>query len=116
MIMDLPARKGNAVNLKNVPTGAWIFASVAVLGALGALVVLQVSGQDTTNYWRLLNFAWNGLLLVATGGSVIYSGAAAKNSQDAKEQTNGLLTAERQQIARDAAAAAVAAYRKETGQ
>jgi hypothetical protein len=85
--------RGNRVNLKNVPLGAWIFVSVAVLGALGALVVLSVSGADTADYWRFLNFAWNGLQLLAVSGGVVYAGAAARNSQQAVEQTNGSLDA-----------------------
>jgi hypothetical protein len=83
--------RGNRVNLKNVPVGAWIFASVALLGALTALVVLGVSGADTTEYWRFLNFAWNGFQILAMSGTVVYAGAAARNSQQAAEQTNGAL-------------------------
>jgi hypothetical protein len=79
------------VNLKNVPVGAWVFASVAVAGALAALVALSISGADTTEYWRFLNFAWNGFQLLAVSGGVVYAGAAARNSQQAAEQTNGAL-------------------------
>lgn len=85
--------RGNRVNLKNVPIGAWVFASVAVIGALGALVALSISGASTTDYWRFLNFAWNGLLLLATSGGVVYAGAAARNSEKAVQQTNGSLDA-----------------------
>jgi hypothetical protein len=101
----------NSVDLKNVPVGAWVFASVAVAGAFAALVVLNLSGADSTDYWRLLNFLWNGLQLLAVGGTALYAGAAAKNSQKAVEQTNGVQAAERQQIADDAARKAVAAYK-----
>jgi hypothetical protein len=83
--------RGNRVNLKNVPLGAWIFASVAVAGALAALVVLSVSDADTTEYWRFLNFAWNGFQILAVSGGVVYAGAAARNSEKAAEQTNGTL-------------------------
>lgn len=107
--------RGNRVNLKNVPLGAWILAAVAVVGAFAALCVLSATGASTTDYWRLLNFMWNGLQLLAVGGGVVYAGAAARNSQTAAEQTNGILDAERKQIAEDAAAAAVAAYRKQAG-
>jgi hypothetical protein len=107
---------GNRVNLKNVPIGAWVFASIAVLGALGALVVLNLGHADTTDYWRFLNFAWNGFQLLAGTGAVVYAGAAARNSQKAVQQTNGLLEEERKQIAADAADAAVAAYRNEQGE
>ena len=85
--------RGNRVNLKNVPIGAWVFASVAVLGALGALVFLSASGADTSDYWRFLNFAWNGFQLLAVSGGVVYAGAAARNSEKAVEQTNGTLDA-----------------------
>lgn len=103
--------RGNRVDLKNVPIGAWIFASVTVAGALAALVALNISGQDTTDYWRFLNFAFNGLMLLAGSGSLVYAGAAARNSQKAVEQTNGVMAADRAAIAEDAAAKAVAAYR-----
>jgi hypothetical protein len=85
--------RGNRVNLKNVPLGAWIFASVAVLGALGALVALSVSGADTADYWRFLNFAWNGFQLLAVSGGVVYAGAAARNSEKAAGALNGELDA-----------------------
>jgi peptidoglycan/LPS O-acetylase OafA/YrhL len=107
--------RGNRVNLKNVPAGAWIFASVAVLGGLGALVALSLAHADTTDYWRFLNFAWNGFQLLAVSGGVVYAGAAARNSEKAVHQTNGLLDGERKKIALDAAAAALEAYKAEQG-
>jgi hypothetical protein len=90
------------VNLKNVPLGAWIFASIAVLGALGALVALSLSGADTADYWRFLNFAWNGFQILAVSGGVVYAGAAARNSEKAAEQTNGTLDARIQEGVRKA--------------
>lgn len=102
--------RGNRVKLSNVPLGAWIFASVALLGGLAAVVVLSLSHADTTDTFRFLNLAWNAVQIVATGGAVVYAGAAARNSQDAAEQTNGLLDEERHNIAQDAAQKAIASY------
>lgn len=85
--------RGNRVDLKNVPLGAWVFASITVLGMLGALVTLSVSGADTTQFWRLLNVAGNLAGILAGTGSVVYAGAAARNSQAAVQQTNGNLDA-----------------------
>jgi hypothetical protein len=107
--------RGNRVDLRNVPIGAWVFASVALLSVIGGLVVLDLTGANTADFWRLLNLIFNAVGILSGTGSLVYAGAAARNSQKAAEQTNGVLGEERQQIARDAAAAAVAQYRKETG-
>jgi hypothetical protein len=107
--------RGNRVDLKNVPIGAWVFASAALFSVVGGLVVLNLSGANTDDFWRLLNLIFNTVGVVSGTGSLVYAGAAARNSQKAVEQTNGVLGDERQQIARDAAAAAVLQYRKETG-
>lgn len=85
--------RGNRVDLKNVPLGAWIFASVTVLGLLGGLVILNVSGTSTAEFWRFLNVLSNFVGILAGTGSVVYAGAAARNSQRAVEQTNGNLDA-----------------------
>jgi hypothetical protein len=99
--------RGNRVNLKNVPTGAWVFASVGLVSVLGALVVLTIAGADTADIrWVILAIlnAGGGL---ATVGNIVYSGAAAKNAQQTVEQTNGVQASERQAIANAAAVRAL---------
>jgi hypothetical protein len=85
--------KGERVDLKNVPTGAWIFASTAVIAILGGLVVLSVSHTSTTDFWRLLNLLFNLAGVVAGSGGLVYAGAAARNSQAAAQRLNGGLDA-----------------------
>lgn len=89
--------RGNRVDLKNVPLGAWIFASITVLGLLAGMVILNVSGAGTTDFWRLLNLLGNLAGVLAGTGSLVYAGAAARNSQAAVQQTNGNLDARIQQ-------------------
>lgn len=99
---------GNRVNLKNVPTGAWIFASVALVAAFASIVVLSVNGKDTSEIrWLILAILNAGGILTGVA-STVYAGAAAKNAQDAAEQTNGPAAADRAKLAHEAAAAAVA--------
>lgn len=83
--------RGNAVNLKNVPTGAWIFASVALLAMFGSIVAVSITGHDSSDVrWLILGLLNLGGILTGVS-STVYAGAAAKNAQDAKEQTNGQL-------------------------
>lgn len=79
------------VALKNVPTAAWVCLTLAFLGVLAALVVLSVTGTPADELWTLLNRVANFGGLLLGGGSVVYAGAAARNSQQAAEQTNGAL-------------------------
>lgn len=85
--------KGNRVNLKNVPTGAWVFASIAVVAIFAAYVVTPLTGADGTELRSLINQILNVGTLLAVGGGAVYSGAAARNSEKAAEQTNGTLDA-----------------------
>ena len=79
------------VSLKNVPIGAWIFASVAVVALVAGFVVLGVNGSDTAELrWVVLTLLNLGGGAASVGG-LVYSGAAAKNAQDAAHQTNGQL-------------------------
>lgn len=103
--------RGNRVNLKNVPIGAWVFLSVAFVTVAAAYIVLPLTGTDGAEFRSFVNQILNLGTLAVAGGSAVYAGAAAKNSQDAKEQTNGLLDDERHKIATEAAAAAVKAYK-----
>lgn len=81
------------VDLKNVPTAAWVCITLAFLGVTAAFVILAVTGADAAEFRGFLNIFANlgGLLL--GGGSVVYAGAAARNSQRTVEQTNGALDA-----------------------
>src|ERR1700755_3349063 len=105
--------RGNRVSLKNVPTGAWIFATAALVVSFASVVILSVFGKDTSDVrWLIL------ALLNASGtltgiASTVYSGAAAKNAQQAVEQTNGVQATERQAIANAAALRAVALHKAE---
>lgn len=77
--------------MKNVPLGAWIFASVAVVAVLGAFVVLGVTGADTSELrWVVLAILNAGGGLASVGG-IVYSGSAARSAHQAAEQTNGAL-------------------------
>jgi hypothetical protein len=108
--------RGNRVNLKNVPLGAWIFASVAVVTIVAAYVIMPLTGADPAQLRSLINQVLNIGTLVAAGGTAIYSGAAARNSEKTVEQTNGVLDAERTAIAQEAATQAVAEYIARKGQ
>jgi hypothetical protein len=79
------------VALKNVPTAAWWFLTVAFVAVVAAFVVLGVTGTDAAEFRGFLNVVSNLAGLLLGGGAVVYSGAAAKNSQQAAEQTNGAL-------------------------
>jgi hypothetical protein len=77
--------------MKNVPTAAWVCLTVAFLGLLGSLVALSIAGAPADELWLLMNRISNLAGLVLGGGSVVYAGAAARNSQQAAKQTNGAL-------------------------
>lgn len=79
------------VRLKNVPTAAWVCITVGFLGVLAALVTMSAIGADTTELTRFLNLAMNGAMLLVGGAGTVYAGAAARNAQEAAEQTNGQL-------------------------
>lgn len=98
---------GGKVDLKNVPTAAWVCITLAFLGVTTAFVVLAVVGADSTEFRGFLNIVANLASILLGGGSVIYAGAAARNAQVTREQTNGLLDTEREEVARAAAAAVV---------
>lgn len=105
--------RGNRVNLKNVPTGAWVTMCVAIVSVVAAYVVMPLTGADGTELRSLINQLINLGTLIAAGGSVIYSGAAAKNAQDAKDQTVGKSTARDRAIAETAARAVLEQQQQE---
>lgn len=102
--------RGNRVKLGVVPLGAWIFASVALVAVLGSFVILSVTGSDSSQVRWVILALLNGAGILTGVSGTVYAGAAAKNAQDTKEQTNGMLDAERTAIAEAAAQQAVAAY------
>jgi hypothetical protein len=98
--------------MKNVPLGAWVFASIALVSVLGAFVVLAVTGSDSSELrWVILTILNAGASLATVGGTV-YSGAAARNAQTAVQQTNGKHDEELQEIADRAAVKVIEAYRQ----
>ncbi len=97
--------------MKNVPLGAWIFASVALVAVVSGFVVLAVTGSDTAELrWVVLTILNAGAGLASVGG-IVYSGAAARSAQTAVEQTNGKHDTELQEIADRAAVKVIEAYR-----
>jgi hypothetical protein len=77
------------VDLKNVPTGAWVFASTAVVALVAGFVLLTINGADTAELrWLVLTLLNVGGGAASIGG-LVYAGAAARNSQVAAQQTNG---------------------------
>lgn len=97
--------------MKNVPLGAWIFASVALVAVIGGFVTMGVTGADTAELrWLVLTILNAGAGLASVGG-IVYSGAAARNAKTAVEQTNGKHDAELQEIADRAAVQVIKAYR-----
>lgn len=85
------AMGANRVNLKNVPIGAWILLSTGFVSMVAAIVILSVNGSDTTEFYRFLNQAGNWVGILLGGGGMVYGAAAARNAQQAAEQTNGTL-------------------------
>jgi len=81
------------VSLKNVPLGAWIFATAAVVALVAGFVTLAINGSDSAELrWLVLTLLNVGGGAASVGG-LVYSGAAARNAQVAAEQTNGALDA-----------------------
>lgn len=93
--------------MKNVPTAAWVFLTVAFLAVVTAFVVLGVTDTDPAEFRGFLNVVTNLASILLGGGGLVYGAAAARNSQTAVEQTNGTLD---QRIA-DGVAQALAAQR-----
>lgn len=98
--------------MKNVPAGAWVFASVAFLGVLASFVTMGITGTDTAELrWVILTII-NATSGLATVGTALYGGAAARNAKTAAEQTNGKHDAELQEVADRAAVKLAEMYRK----
>lgn len=81
------------MNLKTVPAVVWVCLTLAFLGVVAAFVILAITGSDATNVKSVLNQVANFAVLIVSASGAVYSGVAAKNSQDTKEQTNGQLDA-----------------------
>lgn len=100
--------------MKNAPNSV-IYAVTAVFVAIiAAFVVLAVTGSSSDDFRSFLNTVLNIGSVVLSGGAVVAAGAAAKSSARAEIQTNGLSDAERHDIAKKAAAEALAQHSTET--
>lgn len=77
--------------MSKVPAVAWVCATLAFLGVIAAVVILTALGLESTELFRVLNVVMNGALLLVGGAGTVYAGAAARNAQEAAQQTNGQL-------------------------
>ncbi len=77
--------------MRNVPVGAWVFASVALLGLLASFVVLSITGSDSSELRWLILTILNATTTFASIGGAIYGGSAAVKANQAADQTNGQL-------------------------
>lgn len=105
--------------LKKAPTSIIVMvigtAGVLLLTTLVGFTVLIYAGKDVTEFRSLINTVINFVTLaIASIGTVAATGAA-RSSSKTEEQTNGLMDAERDDIAKKAAARAVALYRQQGG-
>lgn len=92
----------NGVSLKNVPNIVWVSLTVVILALITAFVVLSVTGTDATEFRSFLDTVFNFVLVLLSGSGLVFAGVAAKNAQDAKEQTNGGLEERMKSAALDA--------------
>lgn len=106
--------------LKKAPTSVVITVLVIVGGllltGLIGFITLIYAGKDVTEFRQMINTL---MIFVTTGLSGVAAVAgvgAAKSSAKTEDQTNGASSAERDAIARAAAAHAIATYRASTRQ
>jgi hypothetical protein len=108
----LSSQKGSDVKVsdivKNAPNALIWGVTIVFLGILAAFTVLSATGSDTTDLRAFLNLVLNIAGGLFSGGAVVLAGSAAKSAHTAVKQTNGLAEAERVDIAKKAAAEAVA--------
>ena len=79
----------NGVSLKNVPNIVWVCLTAVMLALITAFVVLAVTGTSAAEFRSFLDTVFNFVLVLLSGSGLVFAGVAAKNAQDAKEQTNG---------------------------
>lgn len=105
--------------LKKAPTSVVITVVIVVGGlmltALGGFILLTYNGKDTTDFRLVINSVMIYVATALSGVGAVAAVGAAKSSAKTEDQTNGATSAERDAIARAAAAHAIAAYRKSGG-
>lgn len=94
--------------MKNAPNSLVWAVTIIFVTIVAAFVVLAATGSDSTDLRAFLNTIMNIASVVLGGGGLVVAGAAAKSAHQAVTQTNGLADTERQDIARRAAAEAIA--------
>lgn len=90
----------------------YICATVVVVAALGSLTLIAVVGGDASQVRDYLNTIMSAATVLLSSGALIYSGAAAKRSNDAANSVNGELDAK----IRDNVTAAIDAHPRLNGE
>lgn len=75
--------------LKTVPNAVWFCVTAVILGILASFVVLSLQGADATELRTFLNTLVNFGALLFGGIGAVAGSAAAINSKQAADQTNG---------------------------
>ena len=96
--------------LRNAPNSLIYAVTVVFVAIIAAFVVLAATGSDSTELRSFINTILNVAAVALSGGGVVVAGAAARSADRAVKQTNGLSDDERQDIARRAAAEALAKH------
>jgi hypothetical protein len=99
--------------LKKAPTAVVIAVTVVcgvgLLGIIGGYVATVATGGDVADYRTFVNTMMNGAGLLIGGVAAVGATSAAKSASKAEENTNGVLSAKADEIAR----AAVETYIRE---
>lgn len=101
--------------MKNAPNSLIYAVTAVFVTIIAAFVVLAVTDSSSADFRSFINTVLNIGSVVLSGGAVVAAGAAAKSSAKAESQTNGLASAERLDIAKKAAAEAIAQHTAENG-
>src|SRR3954470_20379425 len=86
-----------------------IVCGVGVLTVVGGYVATVATGGDVADYRAFVNTLMNGAGLLIGGVAAVGATSAARSASKAEENTNGVLTAKAEEIAR----AAVETYIRE---
>lgn len=84
-----------------------IVGGLLVLALIGGFVGLTMVGADTTDYRSFVNTLANLIMLPLMGLGTTAAVSAARSASNAEDNTNGKHTAELDDVARRAAAAAI---------
>lgn len=105
--------------LKKAPTTVVVMiigtAGMLMLSTLVGFTVLIYAGKDVTEFRSLINTVINFFTLAIASVGAVAGVGAARSSAKTEDQTNGLQDAERDAIAKRAAAQAIALYRQGGG-